>query len=325
MNRSLFVLITASALLFAAGCAGNKTGSSAGAASPAISAGLSAPDAARRERLLDTIKFKYPRIADYKPAISELHESEFKGLDAGVLEFGELSARQKQGFLVSHDDKKLYMLAGDPFDASRNIAEVKAEKQAEMEKLEAGRRAEMAKLVAGQPVRGNPSGKVVVVEYSDFQCPYCRQAYLNIETMLKSNPEVRFYYLHFPLSSIHPWAQAAAIHGVCAARQGGEAFWRLHDGLFIHQSEITAANLHQKSLEFINPSPKFDAAAFTACANDPKSAGYQSASGEVKASSEMAQKFGIDGTPGFIIDGKVISGVISANDLSMRVAEALKN
>ena len=310
MNRSLFTLTLAAALLIAAACAEKKTGSSA-AGAPAA-AGV--PDAARRERLLDTLKFKYPRIAGFKPAIIELHESEFKGLDAGVLELGESSMRQKQGFLVSHDDRKLYLLAGDPIDASRSLADMKAEKRTEMEKL-----------VAGLPVRGNPSGKVIVVEYSDFQCPYCRQAYLNVETMLKSNPEVRFYYQHFPLSNIHPWAQSAAIHGVCAARQNGDAFWRLHDGLFQHQQEITAANLHQKSLDFIQGSPKFDAAAFTACSTDPKSPGYVSAAAEVKASSETAQKYGMDGTPGFIIDGKMIYGVIPADELSKLVAEALKN
>lgn len=309
MNRPCSLLLSA-ALLSAAACAEKKVGSSA----TASAAGASAPDAARRERLLDILKFKYPRIAGFKPAISELHESEFKGLDAGVLELGEPAARQKQGFLVSHDDKKLYLLAGDPIDASRSVAELRAEKRAEMEKL-----------VAGLPVRGNPSGKVIVVEYSDFQCPYCRQAYLNVGTMLKSNPEVRFYYLNFPLSNIHPWALPAAIHSVCAARQGGDNFWRLHDGLFEHQQEITAANLHQKSLEFIQPQGKFNAAYFTACSTDPKSASYQSAAAEVKAASEMAQKYGMEGTPGFIIDGKMISGVIAADELSKLVAESLKN
>ena len=167
-RRSFSLSVSLGALLvLTAACSGKSGGSSAGATSAGVAAAT--PDAVRRERLLEILKFKFPQIANYNPAIIEMHESEFKGLDAGVLELGAPNSRQKQGFLISRDEKKLFVLAGDPIDASRSVAVMKAERRAALEKQ-----------VAGLPVRGNPRGKVIVLEYSDFQCPYCRQAYLSV-------------------------------------------------------------------------------------------------------------------------------------------------
>jgi protein-disulfide isomerase len=88
------------------------------------------------------------------------------------------------------------------------------------------------------PVTGNKNAKVTVVEFSDFQCPFCEQFFKNTYPQLKKeyidNGKIAFYYRHFPLTSIHPYAKSAAIAAECANDQG--KFWEYHDLLFQNQN-----------------------------------------------------------------------------------------
>lgn len=84
------------------------------------------------------------------------------------------------------------------------------------------------------PTRG--SGKIILVEYSDFQCPFCARAFPTVQQVLKEYPgKVLFAYKHFPLTSIHPHAQKAAEASECARDQ--DKFWEFHDKLFETQSD----------------------------------------------------------------------------------------
>src|SRR5882672_6720245 len=79
-------------------------------------------------------------------------------------------------------------------------------------------------------IRGNPSGEVTLLEYGDFECPYCGQAYPIVEKLLQEmGDEIRFVFRHFPLTQIHPDAQLAAEAAEAAAAQG--KFWEMHDAL----------------------------------------------------------------------------------------------
>jgi protein-disulfide isomerase len=85
-------------------------------------------------------------------------------------------------------------------------------------------------------VRGNPDAKVTIVEYSDFQCPACKSAHDPLAALVDNNIEdVRFVYRHFPLTTIHKYANASAWSSEAAALQG--KFWEMHDKLFENQEE----------------------------------------------------------------------------------------
>ena len=87
---------------------------------------------------------------------------------------------------------------------------------------------------AGDPVKGPANAKVTIVEFSDFQCPYCLQAYATVKQIMDAYPnDVRFIYKQFPLNSIHPQAQKAAEASLCAHEQG--KFYEYHDKLFESQ------------------------------------------------------------------------------------------
>ena len=85
-------------------------------------------------------------------------------------------------------------------------------------------------------VKGKAGSKVTIVEFSDFQCPYCSRAYPVVNQVMKEyGDKVQLVFKQFPLVSIHPHAQKAAEAAACAADQG--KFWEMHNALFEHQSE----------------------------------------------------------------------------------------
>lgn len=93
---------------------------------------------------------------------------------------------------------------------------------------------------ADDHVRGNPDAPVTLIEYSDFECPFCGRFHPTAERVLEEyEGQVKWVYRHFPLTSIHPSAREAAVASECAAELGGnDAFWTFADGLFENQSRL---------------------------------------------------------------------------------------
>lgn len=88
------------------------------------------------------------------------------------------------------------------------------------------------------PSEGASSPKITIVEFSDFQCPFCIRAYPTVQKILKTyKNEVRLYYKQFPLTNIHPYAEKAAEASLCVFDQGQDKFWKFHDKLFTIQSQ----------------------------------------------------------------------------------------
>lgn len=144
-------------------------------------------------------------------------------------------------------------------------------------------------------VRGGATASVMIVEFSDYQCPYCRQAEATVEALLaKYGDKVRFSYRDFPLTTLHPQAMIAAEASRCAEEQG--KFWEYHDELF------KAASLEKSSLVEYARNLKLDSAQFESCLTGEK---YKK---EIEADEEAGRNAGVNGTPGFFINGIFISG-----------------
>ncbi len=95
----------------------------------------------------------------------------------------------------------------------------------------------------GRPYRGSATPKVVIYEYSDFQCPFCSKAQPTIEQLLRAYPaDVQVQFRFFPLDT-HPQAFGAALAGECAEQQGASAFWKMHDLMFAHQDALLDSDL----------------------------------------------------------------------------------
>jgi protein-disulfide isomerase len=97
-------------------------------------------------------------------------------------------------------------------------------------------------VAADDHVLGDPDASVTVVEYGDFECPYCASAAPVLHRLVaESEGGVRLVFRHFPLPDVHPYALTAALAAEAAGEQGG--FWSMHDVLFAHQDRLTDADL----------------------------------------------------------------------------------
>jgi protein-disulfide isomerase len=158
----------------------------------------------------------------------------------------------------------------------------------------------------GAPMRGPKDAKVTIVEYSDFQCPFCSKAYETVETQVlkEYGDKVRFVFKNFPLFKIHPWALPAAIASECAYQQSNDGFWAMYNGLFRNQAEMTADNVNDKALE-IGKAAGLDEAKLKDCLDNKK--------GEdaVKADQSEAMAIGVNSTPTFFVNGHKLNGAES--------------
>lgn len=104
----------------------------------------------------------------------------------------------------------------------------------------AGSLEKVAAVTSEDHVRGNPNADVVIVEYSDFECPFCKSFHPTMQRVMDEyGNKVAWVYRHFPLDSIHSQARVEAVASECAAEQGGnDAFWKFTDRFF----ELTPSN-----------------------------------------------------------------------------------
>jgi len=148
------------------------------------------------------------------------------------------------------------------------------------------------------PSLGLSNAKVTIVEFGDFECPFCKQSYPTIRTLAQEfKDDVRVVYRDFPLETIHPNARFAALAGYCAEEQN--LFWPLHDKLFQNQEDLSQAAIAGYANQI-----GADARAFAACVSS------QAARDEVNRDIADGQAAGVLGTPTWFINGIRVAGVI---------------
>jgi protein-disulfide isomerase len=173
------------------------------------------------------------------------------------------------------------------------------------------------------PFIGNPKADIAIVEFSDFECPFCRKhKQSTLPSLAKSyidNGTVRYYFVDYPLV-FHPHAMPAAIAGACAHRQG--AFWKMHDALFENQNKLGTALYLKLAGEL-----SLDRAKFETCLADPK------VKQQVGERAGLADQAGVQGTPSFLIgrikngmltETRALSGARPAADFEKAISKYLK-
>ena len=152
------------------------------------------------------------------------------------------------------------------------------------------------------PVLGEKDAPVTIIEFSDFQCPFCERFYSQTLEQIKTNyidtGKVKLIYRDFPLDSIHPMAQKAAEAAECADEQG--KYWEYHDKLFQNQEEWVTTGISK--LKEYAKGLSLDSSKFDKCLDDGKYAD------EVKKDFQDGAQAGVQGTPSFFINGKQLSG-----------------
>lgn len=161
------------------------------------------------------------------------------------------------------------------------------------------------------PTLGPEDAPVVMIEFSDFQCPFCAKHFFQNHKILmeKYGKKMRFVYKHFPLTQIHPQAMNAAIAAQCAHREG--KFWEYHDEVFTHQQELSEANLLQwgKKLGL--------GSGFERCFKE------RATQAEVEQDLKDGFEARVRGTPTFFINGRVIPGALPLTNFQQEIEKDL--
>ncbi|MGH3408533.1 MAG: Na+/H+ antiporter NhaA [Streptosporangiaceae bacterium] len=158
-------------------------------------------------------------------------------------------------------------------------------------------------------VRGPEKSPVTVVEYGDFECPYCGEAEPVIRELLADYGDVHYVWRHLPLTDVHPHAQLAAEGSEAAARQG--KFWEMHDLLLEHQGALTARDLRDYAAELGLNGDKFS--------DDLR---HHKGANKIASDEDSADLSGVSGTPTFFINGMRHHGAYDIANLSAAVRAA---
>jgi len=210
---------------------------------------------------------------------------------AGLAEVNvEISGPQGQGgqkFFVSEDGKhavvgEIIPFGAHPFEQNRRLLEKKAT----------------------GPSRGPANAPVLIVEFSDLQCPHCKEANPTIERLLTEDPDVRFVSQNFPLPS-HNWAMKAAQYADCVGRASNDAYWKFVDSVYSAQSEITADNADQKLTDLADKAG-VKGSEISTCAAQPET------ESRVQASIELGKSVDVNSTPTLFINGRPVG--VSGNN-----------
>lgn len=233
--------------------------------------------------------------------------AEFPQYEEFTVTFSYQGKNQEQSFLLSKDGNTLARvtkidMSKDPYEET-------------MKKID----------LQGRPVRGNKDAKVTIVNYDDFQCPFCQRMHdtLTNDVLKTYGDKVRIIYKDFPLVEIHPWAKRAAIDAGCLSQQNPDAYWSFADsihssaktisqtkGLEEQQAAVDKLTLEQGSKAGLNQ------AQLQACVKAQKD-------DAVKASMAEAEMMGVGSTPTLFINGVKLEGAVPAEELKAIINRAL--
>jgi protein-disulfide isomerase len=167
-------------------------------------------------------------------------------------------------------------------------------------------------VIANSPITGAKDQKIVLLEFSDFQCPYCAKAHQALKQFMTTHQnQVTLVYKFLPLTQIHPEAMSSAKAAWAAGQQG--KFWEFHNALFENQQKL-GEPLYVATAKALNLDLKrFD--------QDRNS---QAASAAIQKDVEMAEKLGVTGTPFVVMNDQVISGGVQLDNLEAALKQVSK-
>jgi protein-disulfide isomerase len=253
-------------------------------------------------RIQSEIRSRYNVPTQIDIALGAPKPGDIAGYDTIVVTFSGGTHTTSHDFLISKDRKTLAHL--EKMDISQDL----------MSKID----------VKGRPVRGNGTAKVTIVNYDDFECPFCSRMHSTLfPDILKGyGDRIRIIYKDYPLVEIHPWAMRAAIDANCLADQNNEAYWEFADYVHANQREITPKSQVQgQQPNWTEAFAKLDAIAkeraakhnmdqqkFDACLKKQDDSA-------IRASMAEGDKLGVDSTPTMFINGERTSGAVPEGEL----------
>jgi len=266
-------------------------------------------------KILANLRLEIPQVRDADSLrIDSLRKSSLDGFYRAQL---VVNNQNRVLVMIREDESEVLLLAGPPLDVGRSAEQMQASQQQESE----ARADVLQRASEGMPALGPADAPVTLIEFSDFQCPYCARATTLVDQLRERYPDrLRVVFMHFPLSS-HEWARPAAMAAQCAARQDEDAFWRLHDFYFSNQDALTPGNVMAKS-EPILAETAVNVDDWKTCATDRTSDVHRSVARQVNASLEAGKEAGVTGTPSFFVNGEKVQGARTVEAFARKIEAA---
>jgi len=295
MLRNLAVYIPLAALALAQG---KPATPSKAAAKPSKPASVAPAPLAASMPSEDDVNAFLRQMVGYNPTttwkVSDIRPSEIPGLTQVVVMITDQQSSGTNKFYVTADGK--HAVTGDiipfgpkPFEEDRL-------------KLEKG--------LSG-PSKGPDKAPVTIVEFSDMQCPHCKQVAPIVEQVLAQEPEAHFVFQNFPLPG-HNWAEKAAGYVDCIGRASKDAVWPFILKTFEDQANISEANVDEK-LQGIAKDVGANPEEAAACAVKPDT------KGRIEASVALGKSVHVTGTPAIFVNGRMLNGGVPADVLKQIV------
>jgi protein-disulfide isomerase len=230
-------------------------------------------------------------------AVGDAKPSELTGFKEVRVKITQGQASQEVLLYVSNDGAKI--LQGSVYDVNFNPF------KKDLDKLQ----------TTFQPSLGTPGATVVVVLFSDFQCPFCKaEAQMLRQNLIANYPtQVRLYFIDFPIEKLHPWAKAAAIAGRCVFRQDPASFWEYYDWIYGRQETITPDNLKSIVTTWSKDRKDIDTLQLGECMDT------KGTEKEVDGELDKAKTMEVDGTPTLFVNGRRIQNSIEWPNLKATI------
>jgi protein-disulfide isomerase len=267
------------------------------------------PDVARKiERQVRTY---YTIPPDVKVTVGAITPStDLPGYDAVSVTFDSGEGKTKEyKFLLAKDRNTMLRLI--KFDLTKDpFAEL-------MSKID----------LAGRPSRGAKGAKVVVVNFDDFECPYCAAMHRTLfpDILKEYGDRVSFVYKDYPLAEIHPWAIHAAVDANCLAAQNPDAYWDFADYIHANKREVDNEKAPGARFEALDKMAVLEGQKHNVDAAKLQSCVKGQNEDAVRASMKEADGIGVNATPTLFINGQKIDGAVSANQIRAALDSALKD
>ncbi len=254
------------------------------------------------------VRATYSIPATVRITVGTLRPSDFTGYDALTISMEGGEKKQTYDFLLSKDGKTLARmtkldLTKDPY--------VEAMKKIDLN---------------GRPTRGSKDAKVVVVNFDDFECPFCSRMHQTLfpELLKEYGDRVEFVYKDYPLTEIHPWATHAAVDANCLAAQNNDAYWDFADHIHANQREVSSekgldaqfAALDRLTVEQ-GQKHNLDQSKLQACVKAQNE-------DAVKASMHEAEGVGVTATPTLFVNGQEMDGALPITEMRAALDRALQ-
>jgi protein-disulfide isomerase len=179
--------------------------------------------------------------------------------------------------------------------------------------------------VTNRPTRGNKQAKVVVVNYDDFQCPFCSRMHQTLfpQVFKEYGDKVLFIYKDYPLAEIHPWSIHAAVNANCLAGQNNDAYWDYVDYLHANQQVVSGQQGHDAQNAFLDRAAVLqgqqhgaDPVKLAACIKGQDDSA-------VKASIKEGDALGVNATPTLFVNGEEMDGALPIAEIRAVLDRAL--